>query len=142
MCFRNTLCRGMPFQQFKLLRESFQYSFEMLAALHVLLVLYAAASASSYCVFTYAWVYLLLIVLWSFQSKCKFFTVIEWAKMLLLCFVLVFFVSAMQKLGQSNSRKFLPQSCIDFLFSNKKWWVIKHNLPWLLFFLVSFNSHL
>lgn len=42
----------MPFQQFKL-RESFQYSFEMLVALHELLVLCAVVSASSYCMFTF-----------------------------------------------------------------------------------------
>ena len=53
----------MAFQQFKLLRESFQHPFEMLAALHEKSVLCAVVYASSYCVFTYAWVYLYLIVL-------------------------------------------------------------------------------
>lgn len=55
----------MPFQQFKLLRESFQYSFEMLAALQVLLVLYAVASASSYCLY-------LCLSLFTFNRIVKF----------------------------------------------------------------------
>jgi len=39
-CFRNTLCRAMALQQFKLLRESFRHPLEMFAALHARWVLW------------------------------------------------------------------------------------------------------
>lgn len=73
----------MAFQHFKLLRERFQHPFEMLAALHERLVPWA----SSYCTFTYAWVYLHVTMLSSWQTDWKFCPVTEWTKIFPLYFL-------------------------------------------------------